>query len=1721
MQFKHRSSLTKNLATLLAILLAATASVPAALTDGLTHHWNFDEGPDWHDAAFGSVATVTNALDLAGGWDASLENLSGSNWVSGRQFTCVRLPGSSAWLDVGQNLASELGGTASLSFWLRTTQAGGASEWSAPGIAGAADNTHAGGIQWGWLDTNGCLALSADGTLLGRTARPVNDGKWHFVVLTRDAGSGAAQVYLDGGLSDARIGPAGNRALAFRSLGRIESPAGNASVFAGRLDEVTVFSRVITASEVLTLGTNCAPKTWDLTTEGVNHRPFTTASVFARAYDVERDPISMRAWTQPLHGSVTYNGDGSFTYSANAGYLGKDSFAVVVQDGQGGFHRSMMNVAVMSEPPGGGGVPVTQFTNFAALQAAGTNLYYSGWRIPRAVDWNRDGKTDLVIGAGGYVWLHTNVGTAAEPAFAPGVKVQAAGADIYAGTGSSPITLADMTGDGVADLVLADSSSKLRVYRNTAGSNAAPVYAAYVTVKNAGGTDFVLPDRRFDLGDWDGDGKPDLVTGTFSGDMKLYLNAGTGADPRFNTGATLVSDSYQLYPRLYDLNGNGLVDFLRGINWGSIVYWRDAGTRGLVSSATLNLTDPGGASPDLHALTDGAMVDFGDFNGDGVLDLLVGGHASSSVYLAFGKIQTIEQSLAAIEAIYDANPADVGVALSANTNALLNVVNNNTWNLISYLQNGTLGTREALYAALTNHIGKYGFLKYQALDTASFHHVPSIALQNWVLLEYALADTPTRRTNIADVMGLTGTMRMLFLETGLGLGDNGQSYPATYGTIRDFQRRHPRELFPDAILTTDQLYGDGRGGFVWTPNSTKNTFGQWALGPANEWAGDLTTAIEKVLGAGAASGDYFTFVMGHEVCHSLDGYVNGRANKDLRRRWGLMLCTAAGPDVIPGADGWWDWTATKSNFQAKGYWDGVAANWNAAWSNYWATGVGAPFRNLSFMRGGIDWFMGAPQESLATQANHHWANGPGRLIGAVDRFRRAGGAGLGPLKANINEVATFIDYLSAGMNRVNLVETKYQASPEQVNWLDHYADLERDDRGYIQRITVDGQTYDFTLDANGVVTDVNCSVTFLQPDAVIGVPNVAQPVDVTANDSRLDGKPVVVESFTQPAHGAVTNGNGRLWYVGADGYNGMDSFTYQAGSSTATVLVTVPGASQGAWTGGGTNDNWNVAANWYGASPTNGQALAFLGSLRLNNTNNLLTSAGQVSLLNGGFNLKGNALTLKGGLLNIAGGNTWAINSTLGNAQSLVSSNGTLTVSGTVTTAGYTLTADGPGNITLSALMTGAGGLTKNGAGTLTISANNNYSGATVVNGGKLLATGGGWYGDRSVGSGPLTINAGAVAEFTQSHGFGVGPSGKSVTINGGTLKLDGDNYINGFTLTGGTINSSGNYVAPQTGTYTVNASASSSVLSVKDFRMQGAVTLNVANGAAGVDLAFSGVLSGNYGFTKSGAGLMQFSASSTYTGTTTVSGGTLQVDGSLGTNTVTIQNTATLGGSGSVPGAVTFQSGATVSPGAPGAVGTLSTGSETWNGGGRLLFHLNDASDSSGWDRLNIMGSLAVQATAGNKFTVSVGSLTPSNTPGPLKGFNNRQSYEWPLAITTAGVQNFAANAFAVETAGFADGLGGGKFSIGVSGNALVLNFTPAVPPVITNAALISNGVFSVTGSGTAGQSYALMTTSNPAPPTIWTSIATNTADTSGFFSVSDPQAANFAQRFYRLQAL
>ena len=97
------------------------------------------------------------------------------------------------------------------------------------GVENAADSND---IQWGWVDNAGQINLSVGGTIAATSAHPVNDGKWHHVVLTRNAVTGSAQVYVDGQLSGSGMGPTGAKTTPLSSLGRIEDTGGTPQYFA-------------------------------------------------------------------------------------------------------------------------------------------------------------------------------------------------------------------------------------------------------------------------------------------------------------------------------------------------------------------------------------------------------------------------------------------------------------------------------------------------------------------------------------------------------------------------------------------------------------------------------------------------------------------------------------------------------------------------------------------------------------------------------------------------------------------------------------------------------------------------------------------------------------------------------------------------------------------------------------------------------------------------------------------------------------------------------------------------------------------------------------------------------------------------------------------------------------------------------------------------------------------------------------------------------------------------------------------------------------------------------------------------------------------------------------------------------------------------------------------------------------------------------------------------
>ena len=136
------------------------------------------------------------------------------------------------------------------------------------------------------------------------------------------------------------------------------------------------------------------------------------------------------------------------------------------------------------------------------------------------------------------------------------------------------------------------------------------------------------------------------------------------------------------------------------------------------------------------------------------------------------------------------------------------------------------------------------------------------------------------------------------------------------------------------------------------------------------------------------------------------------------------------------------------------------------------------------------------------------------------------------------------------------------------------------------------------------------------------------------------------------------------------------------------------------------------------------------------------------------------------------------------------------------------------------------------------------------------------------------------------------------------------------------------------------------------------------------------------------------------------------------------------------------------IAPGING-VGALSTGSNSWNSGGNYVCEINGTNVTAS-DEVVINGSLNVQATSGNPFTIKLVSLTGDNMPGPMPTFNKFASYSWTIATSAGGVQNFATNECVLDASSFSNDFSGGIFSLISDGSSLLVHYTPPVlvPP-------------------------------------------------------------------------
>jgi hypothetical protein len=239
-------------------------------------------------------------------------------------------------------------------------------------------------------------------------------------------------------------------------------------------------------------------------------------------------------------------------------------------------------------------------------------------------DFNGDGKVDFAGQTEGgqlQVTLATGAGLYAD------VPVSLTTRDSNYGACNS--TAGDVTGDGKPEIVSFNcNDNTIAVYVNQGdGTFAAGVYYNNNSDQNQGISDGAIADLN-------GDGKNDIVAiNEYAGDVSVFLGNGDGTFSVKPSSYAVGGYAWNT-PLIADFNGDGLMDVVESDDLYSLVYLQGYGDGTFRASPTYPLPN----SFDQGAYS--YSVASGDFNGDGIADVVVGevrNNGSTGVVVYLGK----------------------------------------------------------------------------------------------------------------------------------------------------------------------------------------------------------------------------------------------------------------------------------------------------------------------------------------------------------------------------------------------------------------------------------------------------------------------------------------------------------------------------------------------------------------------------------------------------------------------------------------------------------------------------------------------------------------------------------------------------------------------------------------------------------------------------------------------------------------------------------------------------------------------------------------------------------------------------------------------------------------------------------------------------------------------------------------------------------------------------
>ena len=369
-----------------------------------------------------------------------------------------------------------------------------------------------------------------------------------------------------------------------------------------------------------------------------------TPGVLGNDTDSDNNSLTAILASNPSHGAVTFNANGSFIYTPAANYVGSDSFSYYANDGTvNSANPATVSITINATPltnhvpadfngdghsdllfqTTDGSVPIWEmngtqisWADFTKIGQGNVGAPDSSWHLNDVGDFNGDSKVDLLWRTDTdqlAIWeMNGTQITWADYIKIGQTNIGAPGSDWHIiGTG-------DFNGDGKSDLLWKTDSGQVAIWEMNGNQ------ITWADFTKVGQTNVGAPGSDWHLigsADFDGDGKADLLWRTDGGKLAIWEMTGTQVKfaDYINIGQTKVSapGSDWHVVGTGDFNGDGKSDILWETNSGKLAIWELNGNQ--IQSADyvkIGQTNVGAPGSDWH------VVGTGDYNGDGKSDIL-------------------------------------------------------------------------------------------------------------------------------------------------------------------------------------------------------------------------------------------------------------------------------------------------------------------------------------------------------------------------------------------------------------------------------------------------------------------------------------------------------------------------------------------------------------------------------------------------------------------------------------------------------------------------------------------------------------------------------------------------------------------------------------------------------------------------------------------------------------------------------------------------------------------------------------------------------------------------------------------------------------------------------------------------------------------------------------------------------------------------------------------